>query len=92
LNRQDDQVSLASASDVAFTDHGYRIDSLEWLVREQACCINELEAANNHWGQEIEAVHADMHKLVKNLQKHNQITMGSEEALIREWIVTDGAQ
>ena len=45
--------------------------------------INELEATNNCQGQEIEAVHADMHKLVKNLQKHNQITMGSKEALIK---------
>jgi len=37
-------------------------------VREQACRINELEAANNHQNQEIKAIRVDMHDLVKSFR------------------------
>ena len=52
-------------------------------MREQARRINELEAANNRWGQEIDAIKANMHGLVKSLQTRDRMTTEGEEALIK---------
>ena len=45
--------------------------------------INELEAADNRWGQEIDAIKANMHGLVKSLQTRDRMTTEGEEALIK---------
>ena len=52
-------------------------------MREQVRHINELEAADNHWGQEINAIKVNMHGLVKSLQACDRMTTEGEEALIK---------
>src|SRR5882757_1254650 len=60
-----------------------QVDSLERLIREQARRINELEAADNRHGQEIDAITANMHSLVKNLQTCDRITTDGEDTLTK---------
>ena len=52
-------------------------------MREQAHRINELEAADNRRGQEIDAIMVNMHSLVKNLQTRDRVTTDGEDALTK---------
>jgi len=51
------------------------------LVREQARRINELEAADNRCGQELDVIRADRRDLIQSLQKRDRISTDMERGL-----------
>jgi len=50
-------------------------------VREQARRINELEAADNRRGQELDTIRADRRDLIQSLQKRDRISTDMERGL-----------
>ena len=50
-------------------------------MREQARCINELEAADNRRGQELDVIRADRRDLIQSLQKRDRISTDIEKGL-----------
>jgi len=52
-------------------------------VREQAHRINELEAADNRWGQELDVIRADRCDLIQSLQKCDRISTDMEKGLTK---------
>ena len=53
------------------------------MVREQARRINELEAADNRCGQELDVIHADRRDLIQSLQKRDCISTDMEKGLTK---------